>query len=119
MHVEVNISNNQKEKNKNALHSGAESVTIRLKPEDIGGNDLIAVTKTQFNKLLKACEEEKAAMIRMSKTQIKHNMKIEGGFLPFIAGLAATALPILTSTVLPALATGALKGLASTGVNKL
>ena len=39
--------------------------------------------------------------------------------LPLIAGLAAKALPILTSTILPALATGALGGLASTGVNKL
>ena len=55
----------------------------------------------------------------MSKTQIKHNLKVAGGFLPLLAGLAAKAIPILTSTVLPALATGALSGLASTGVNKL
>jgi len=41
----VNISNNQKEKIKNDLHSGAESVTIRLKPEDYDGTDLIAVPK--------------------------------------------------------------------------
>jgi len=46
VNAEVNISISQKEKIKNALHSGAESVTIKLKPEDIGGNDLKAVTKT-------------------------------------------------------------------------
>ena len=55
----------------------------------------------------------------MSKTQLMHNLKIEGGFLPLRAGLAAKALPILTGTVAPALATGALSGLASTGISKL
>ena len=42
-------------------------------------------------------------------------MKIEGGFLPALAGL----IPFLTGTVLPALGVGALSGLASTGVQKL
>ena len=50
--------------------------------------------------------------IRMSETQLAHNMKIEGGFLPALAGL----IPFLTGTVLPALGVGALSGLASTGV---
>ena len=51
----------------------------------------------------------------MSKTQLAHNMKIKGGFLPALAGL----IPFLTETVLPALGVGALSGLASTGVQKL
>ena len=42
-------------------------------------------------------------------------MKIEGGFLPALAGL----IPFLTGTVLPALEVGALSGLASTGIQKL
>ena len=42
-------------------------------------------------------------------------MKIEGGFLPMLAGL----IPFLTGTVLPALGVGALSGLESTGVQKL
>ena len=41
-------------------------------------------------------------------------MKIEGGFLPALAGL----IPFLTGTVLPALGVGALSELASTGVQK-
>ena len=53
--------------------------------------------------------------IRMSKTQLAHNMTIEGGFLPALAGL----IQFLTGTVLPALGVGALSGLASTGVQKL
>jgi len=55
----------------------------------------------------------------MSKTQIAHNIKVEGGFLPLLASLAAKAVPLLTGTVLPALGVGALSGLASTGAQKL
>ena len=51
----------------------------------------------------------------MSKMQLAHNMKIEGGFLPALAGL----ILFLTGTVLPALGVGALSGLASTGVQNL
>ena len=42
-------------------------------------------------------------------------MKIEGGFLPALAGL----IPFLIGTVLSTLGVGALSGLASTGVQKL
>ena len=51
----------------------------------------------------------------MSKTQLAHNSKIEGGFLPAFAGL----IPFLTESVLPALGVGASSGLASSGVQKL
>ena len=62
----------------------------------------------------------------MSLQQLKHNAKVEGGFLGLLAGLAAralpmlakTVLPVLAKTVLPALGVGALSGLASTGVQK-
>jgi len=37
-------------------------------------------------------------------------MKIDGGFLGLLAGLAAKALPFLAKTVLPTLATAALSG---------
>jgi len=46
-------------------------------------------------------------------------MKIDGGLLRLLAGLAAKAIPFLASTVLPALGVGALSSLASTGVQKL
>ena len=63
---------------------------------------------------MKACEEKKGMTIRMSKTQLAHNIKIEG-FLPALAGL----IPFLTGTVLPALGVEALSGLVSTGVQKV
>ena len=64
---------------------------------------------------MEAYEEMKGMTIRMSKTDLAHNMKIEGRFLPALAGL----IPFLTGTVWPALGLGALSGLASTVVQKL
>ena len=48
---------------------------------------------------MEAYEEKKGLTIRMSKTQLGHNAKIEGEFLPALAGL----IPFLTGTILPAL----------------
>ena len=64
---------------------------------------------------MKAYEEKRGMTIRMSITQLAHNIKIEGGFLPALAGL----ISFLRGTVLPALRVGALSGLVSTGVQKL
>ena len=54
----------------------------------------------------------------MSSRHLKHNTKIEGGFLGLLAGLAARALSMIAKTVLPALGVGALSELASSGVRK-
>ena len=64
---------------------------------------------------MEAYDEKKGMTIKMSKTQLAHNMKIVGGFLPALAGL----IQFLTGTVLPALGVGTLAGLASTDVEKL
>ena len=72
-----------------------------------------ALTQSQVDRLVEANEEKKGVTIRMSKTQLAHNMKI-GGFLPALAGL----IQFLTGTVLPCLEVRALS-LASTGVQKL
>ena len=66
----------------------------------------------EVDRLVEANEEKKGLTIRMSKTQLAHNAKIEEGFLPALAGF----IPFLTETVLPAVGVGALSGLASTGV---
>ena len=76
------------------------------------------MTQSQLNQLKKAHEAGKGVTIKMSKSQVAHNMKIQGGFLPLLAGLASQALPFRTGTVLPALGVGALSGLASKGVQK-
>ena len=116
--AKVNISEGQKEKLQHAIKSNCPTVSIRLGYEDLKGNDILAVTGSQVKKLAKAYENGKGVTIKMSSKQLKHNMKVEGGFLGLLAGLAGRALPVLAKTVLPALGVGALSGLASSGVQK-
>ena len=96
------------------------AIRIHLKyDEDMMGDDMLALTKTQMNKMEKAHENKgKGATIVMNKAQMVYNMKVEGGFLAGLGALAAKFLPIIAKTVLPALGIGALTGLASSGVQK-
>jgi len=107
--VHVNISENQKRNLKQAIESKGP-VSIRLGYEDLEGNDLLALTNSQVNRMKKAYENGKGITIKMSKRQVEHNKTTEGGFLSLLAGLAPKALPFLARTVLPTLATGALSG---------
>ena len=109
------ISEGQKDKIKKAIEANSKFITIRFGYSGLYGEDVIALTKSQVDRLVKAYEEKKDITIRMSKTQLAHNSKIEGGFFPALAAL----ILFLTRTVLPALGVGALSGLASSGVQKL
>ena len=111
----MRTSEGQKDKLKKAFESNYESITFRLTFSDLHDEDVIALTNSQLDRLVKAYEEKKGMAIRMSKTQLAHNMKIEEVFLSALAGL----IPFLTGNVLPALGVGALSELASTGVQKL
>ena len=112
--IKMRITEGQKDKIKKAFESNSKSITIRFKCSDLYGEDVIALTEPHVGRLVEAYEEKKGLTIRMSKTQLAHNAKIEAGFLPALAGL----IPFLTGTVLPALGVGALSGLASSGVKK-
>jgi len=116
--VGVNISDKRKEQLKKAFAAG-EHLSLHPTHTDLVGNDIIGVTKSQLSRLKKAHETGKGVIIKMSKTQVARNMKIEGGFLSLLAGLASRAIPFTAKTVLPALGVGALSSLASTGVQKL
>ena len=116
--VKVNISEGQKQKLQAALHA-VGPVSIRLKHEDLNGSDILALTQSQINKLTKAYTSNKGVTLRMSKSQVKYNMTIEGGFLGALASIAMRAVPTIAKTVLPALGLGALSGLASSGVQKV
>ena len=76
----MRIAESQKDKLKKAFESNCESITIRLTFSDLHGEDVIALTNSQLDRLVKAYEEKKGMTIRISKTQLAHNMKIEGGF---------------------------------------
>ena len=116
--VYVNISDGQKQKLQNAIDAGCATTSLQLRKDDLEGEHKLALTNTQHNKLKRAIEQGKSVTFRMSKKQLKHNIKVEGGFLGLLAGLAARALPTIARAVLPALGVGALSGLASTGVQK-
>ena len=77
--VKVNVSEGQKQKIQNALRTGGP-VNIRLSYEDLDGQDVLAFTSTQVNRIAKAYESGKGITIKMSKAQLKHNTTIEGGF---------------------------------------
>ena len=83
----MRISEGKKSKLKKAFESNCESFTIRLTFSDLHGEEAIALTNSQLDRQVKAYEENKGMTIRISKTKIAHNMKIEGGFLSAVAGL--------------------------------
>ena len=84
-HFKMRISECQKDKLKKAFESNCESLTIRFKFSDLHGEDVIALTISQLDRLVEAYEEKKGMTIRMSKTQLALNMKIKGGFLSELA----------------------------------
>jgi len=89
-------------------------VSIRLSKNDLDGDDILALTKSQLNKLATAYQNNEGVTIKMSPQQIKHNLTVKGGFLGMLAGLAARFLPMIAKT----LGIGALSGLAHVGVQK-
>ena len=94
-------------------------MSIRLSHDDLSGEDVLALTQAQINKMEKAYENGTGMTIKMSKTQLAHNAKVEGGFIGAILPFLATAGKFLLSKVLPSLATGALSGLGSAAATKI
>ena len=78
--IKIRISEGQKEKVTKAFDSNSKYITIRFKCSDLFGEDVVALTKSQVDRLVGAYEEKKGLSIRMSKTQLAHNTKIERGF---------------------------------------
>ena len=85
INVKVDTSEGQKEKLQHTIKAGCLAVRIRLGHEDLKGNGIIAITKSQAKKMTKAHENGKGITIRMTSKQLKHNTKIEGGFLGLLA----------------------------------
>ena len=122
----VNLTDNQVQKLRQAINANCAATSIKIGADDLDGDHTIFLTKAQKNKLENAREREKGLTIRMSNSQLKYNVKTQGGFLgallPAIGAVGRMVAPALLGVAkkaLPALATGALSGLASTGVSKL
>ena len=124
--VNVNLSENQIEKLRQAINANCSATSIKINADDLDGDHTIFLTNAQYKKLQNAQEQGKGITIRMSSRQLKHNVKTQGGFLgallPAIGAVGRMVAPALLGVAkkaLPALATGALSGLASTGVSKI
>ena len=119
MNIKVNISEGQKDKIKRALHAGCDGVSIKLSRDDLTGEDVLALTQAQINKMMKADQNGKGTTIKISKSQLAHNAKVEGGFIGAILPFLATAGKFFMSSLLPSLAQGAMAGIGSAGASKL
>ena len=124
--VNVNLSENQIEKLRQAINANCSATSIKINADDLDGDHTIFLTNAQYKKLQNAQEQGKGITIRMSSRQLKHNVKTQGGFLgallPAIGAVGRMVAPALLGVAkkaIPALATGALSGLASTGVSKI
>src|SRR6218665_1996462 len=100
--IKVHVSEGQKDKIKRAVEVGM-GVNIKLSHEDLSREHILALTRAQINKMAKAYRSRTGIAIKMSKSQVHHNMKVEGGFLPALLPLLATAGKFLFSSVLPSL----------------
>ena len=117
----VKLSAGQKEKLAKAL-SNKSAIMIRLTKSDLSGSDELMLTRTQLKRIQKAMKNRTGVDLKISKTQIRHLVKVGGSLWGSLMTLGAKALPYATaaaSKALPALATGALSGLASLGVDKI
>jgi len=63
--VHVNISENQQQKLKHAVDTKSP-VSIRHSYKDLCGNDVLALTNSQVNRMTKAYENGKGITIKMS-----------------------------------------------------
>ena len=122
----INLTENQIQKLRQAVNANCAATSIRINSDDLDGDHTIFLTNAQHRKLQNARDRGKGLTIKMSSKQLKHNVKTQGGFLeallPALAGIGRAVAPALLGVAkkaVPALATGALSGLASTGVSKL
>ena len=117
----VKLSKGQMEKISRA-YASRSPITIRLEKSDLKGNDELMLTKTQIKRIQKAMGMNKGVDINISKTQIHKVVRHGGSLWSSLAGMSSKLLPMalpLAKKAIAPLATGALSGLASLGVNKL
>ena len=126
INTNVNLTENQIQKLQQAVNANCAATSIKIGADDLDGDHTIFITNAQHKKLQNARDRGKGITIKMSSRQLKHNVKTEGGFLgallPMLRAVGRVAAPALlgiAKKAVPALATGALSGLASTGVSKL
>jgi len=84
-----NLSEGQKSKI-SAAYKNKSSISLRLSKKNLHGNDMLALTQTQLNKIKTA---DNGLQIKLSVAQLKHMVKT-GGFLPL-----AALIPLIAGAV--------------------
>ena len=110
----VNLGDGQRASLAKAIESENE-ITLRLKNNQLMGNDELMLTKSQIKKIEKSVRNGTGADIKISKTQIRKPIKHGGSLFSSLLSLGARFLPIVAKP----LAKGALSALGSLGVNKI
>ena len=102
------------------VYKNRSPITIRLKNDQLKGNFPLLLTKTQINRINKA--DKTGVDINIMKQQISAQSK-NGEFLGALASFLARTVLLTVAKIAPKvvapLATGALSGLASTGLSKI
>ena len=117
----VSLSKGQLEKLSRAYNNNS-AITIRLARNELSGPHELMLTKTQINKLRKAMSQGTGSDIKISKAQIRKAVRQGGSFWGSFLRLGSKLLPMvmpLAKKAIAPLATGALSGLASLGVDKI
>ena len=113
----VNLSDGQKANLAKVIETSSE-ITLRLKNNQLKGNDKLMLTKTQIRKIKKAVQNNTAVDIKISKTQIRKSVKRGGSLFSSLLSLGTKLLPYATKVATP-LTTGAISALGSLGVDKI
>ena len=98
------------------------AMTIRLANNELSGLHELILIKKQINKLKKAMIQGVGSEIKISKTQIQKAVKYGGSLWGSLVNLGSKLLPMampLAKKAIVPIATGALSGLASLGVDKI
>ena len=70
----VSLSDGQKKNLSNAF-AKKTAVTLRLKHEDLSGDNTLHLTERQIKKIKRAASDKKGADLTLSKTQIQHTAR--------------------------------------------
>ena len=116
------LNKGQLEKLSRAYNNNS-AVTIRLANNELSGPHELMLTKTQINKLKKLTSQGVGSNIKISiKKQIRKAVKYGGSLWGSLVNLGSKLLPMvmpLAKKAIAPIATGALSGLASLGVDKI
>ena len=107
--LKIHVPEKYRERIKKAV---TEDRTLAIKIDLLTeGRDTILATPGQILKINRAINAGKRVLtVRMSKKQVRANLKFSGGFLSALLGLATRFLPKILPTLLGGLTTGALSG---------